>query len=400
MKKLLLTSALTAFLGTLAAHGETKVDFAKDIQPILQQSCVKCHGAEKQKSKLRLDSREAALKGGKGGTSLVPSTADKSELYRRIILPKGDDDVMPNEGDLLTKAQTDLIRDWINQGAVWPETAVAKSAEAPATPAVKLVEFKPGEAEGAAISKLESQGISVRPIAMNVVWKEASFRSQGTNANDAMIAPLKDVATLVDLNLAGTMITDAGLAALQKLTNLMTLHLEQTKISDAALAHLKGLAQLSYLNLYGTKVTDAGLEHLKGLSHLKNLYVWQTQVTSNGVASLKTALPKIVINTGWEMTAMAKVEEKPKEPAKDKPAAAAKEPAKEPAKVPAKDAAKDATKEPAKDAVKDAVKDPAKDAVKVPTKDAVKDVKEPAKDAAKDAVKDPAKDAVDKEVKK
>ena len=394
MKNLLLTSSLAAFLGTVAASGETKVDFTKEIQPILQQSCVKCHGAEKQKSKLRLDSREAALKGGKGGPSLVPGTADKSDLYRRVILPKGDDDVMPNEGDLLTKAQTDLIRDWINQGAVWPETAVAKSAETPATPAVKLVEFKPGEAEAAAIAKLESQGTSVRPIAMNVVWKEASFRSQGTNANDAMVAPLKDIATLIDLNLAGTSITDAGLAPLQKLTNLMTLHLEQTKISDAALGHLKGLAQLSYLNLYGTKITDAGLEHLKGLSHLKNLYVWQTQVTSNGVASLKNALPKVVINTGWEMIAMAKVVEEQKEAAVK--AAAAKEAA-------AKEtAAKEAT---AKAAAAKAAADKAaadKAAADKAAADKAAADKAAADKAAADkaAAKAPAKDAANPEPKK
>ena len=91
------------------------MDFAKEIQPILQQTCVKCHGPEKQKGKLRLDSKEAAFKGGKDGAVLTAGDAEKSELYRRIILPKGNDDVMPNEGEPLTKAQTDLIRDWINQ---------------------------------------------------------------------------------------------------------------------------------------------------------------------------------------------------------------------------------------------------------------------------------------------
>src|SRR2546430_14687257 len=99
------------------ASGENKVDFAKQIQPLLQQNCVKCHGPEKQKGKLRLDSKEAALKGGKDGVVIVAGDADKSELYRRITLPKGDDDIMPNEGDPLSKEQTDLVRGWINQGA-------------------------------------------------------------------------------------------------------------------------------------------------------------------------------------------------------------------------------------------------------------------------------------------
>src|SRR5262245_52776843 len=51
---------------------DKKVDFAKDIEPILAANCIKCHGPEKQKSGFRLDSREAAIKGGDGGAALVP----------------------------------------------------------------------------------------------------------------------------------------------------------------------------------------------------------------------------------------------------------------------------------------------------------------------------------------
>src|SRR5438876_8930282 len=140
------------------ANAETKVEFSKDIQPILQQTCVKCHGPEKQKGKLRLDSKDAALKGGKDGVVIIAGDSEKSELYRRINLPKGNDDVMPNEGDPLTKAQIDLIREWINQGAVWPD-AVAATAPA-ATPGPTLpADFKPGSAEQKAIAVLAQQGV-------------------------------------------------------------------------------------------------------------------------------------------------------------------------------------------------------------------------------------------------
>ena len=65
MKKLLIlvTAAACSAAGSRAA--DSKVDFAKDIQPILSQTCVKCHGPEKQKGKMRLDTKEAAFKGGK-----------------------------------------------------------------------------------------------------------------------------------------------------------------------------------------------------------------------------------------------------------------------------------------------------------------------------------------------
>ena len=275
------------------AQGQTKVDFAKDVQPILLQTCVKCHGQEKQKGKLRLDSKEAAFKHGPDGPVIIAGNAEKSELYRRITLPKGHDDVMPNEGDPLTKAQIDLLRDWINQGAVWPDdVAIKQTSSTPAAPAgpVLPADFKPSGAEAKAIAAIAQHGVEVRPLAMNTVWREANFRLQGTSITDAVIMPLKDLASLVELNLGATNITDAGLASLKGLTNLQRLHSELTSITDSGLAQLKGLTNLTYLNLYGTPVTDAGLPQLKDMKYLRHLYVWQTKVTEAGTKSLQRDL--------------------------------------------------------------------------------------------------------------
>lgn len=303
----------------LAAHvvtaAEAQVDFVKDIKPILEQQCTKCHGAEKQKGKLRLDSREAAIKGGKGGPSITVGDAAKSDFFRRITLPKSEDDFMPAEGEPLPKAQVELLKNWINQGAVWPESANAKPvAKAPAIPAPVLpADFKPTGAETKAIAALAQKGTDVRPIAAGSPWREANFRLQGTSVTDTVIAPIKDVASLVDLNLANTKITDAGLANLKGLVNLQRLHLELTGITDAGLANLKGLQNLTYLNLYGTKVTDAGLEHLKGMKFLRNVYVWQTKVTDAGAKKLKAALPHVDVSMGWDLSTLPKKEEPKKD---------------------------------------------------------------------------------------
>ncbi len=312
MKKLMAFAVALVCSANGQGRAEDKVDFAKQILPVLRQNCVKCHGPEKQKGKLRLDSKEAAMKGGKDGVVLVAGDADKSELYRRITLPKGHDDIMPNEGDPLSKEQTDLVRVWINQGAEWPETAAANET-GPFNPLAGLpVDFKPNANEAKAVSKFAQLGVDVRPIAINVHWTEANFRPQGTNINDAAIAPLKDVTSLTDLNLAGTKITDAGLAAVAALTNLTRLHLELTPITDAGLAHLKKLSNLNYLNLYGTAVTDPGLENLKGLRNLRHLYLWQTKVTDAGAKNLTAALPNLEISTGAELNVAAKKEESEK----------------------------------------------------------------------------------------
>jgi len=252
------------------------------------------------------------LKGGEDGIVLVPGDAAKSDLYRRIILPDGSDDVMPNKGDVLTKAQTDLIRDWINQGALWPEAALAKaSKETPARePDVPVVDFKPGAAESKAAASLQKIGIELWPVSAGLHWHEVNLRSQGDRNIDAALAQLKDAASLVSLNLAGTKFSGPSMANLKPLTNLAQLHLEHTQVHDADLAYLSGLVRLTYLNLYDTPITDAGLEHLKGLTHLRNLHLWQTQVTDAGAAALQKSLPHCDIDRGWVPPPLAEKAEK------------------------------------------------------------------------------------------
>src|SRR3989442_9611912 len=126
MSKPILFGAVLAAAGLLLPGAEAKVDFAKEILPILQE-CNKGHGPEKQKGKMRLDSRDAALKGGKTGPAFVAGDSSKSEMVRRISLPKSDDDFMPSESEPLSKEKIDLIKKWIDEGADWPATVIAAS---------------------------------------------------------------------------------------------------------------------------------------------------------------------------------------------------------------------------------------------------------------------------------
>ncbi len=112
---------LTSCAAFSALAGGEEVDFARDVYPVLQRACFECHGAEKQKGKLRLDTREAAFKGGDSGDAIVKGKPDDSELLRRVALPKTDDDVMPNRGELLSKTEIEQIRRWIAAGAPWPD---------------------------------------------------------------------------------------------------------------------------------------------------------------------------------------------------------------------------------------------------------------------------------------
>jgi mono/diheme cytochrome c family protein len=304
--------ALGVLLLLPVERAAAKVDFVKEVKPVLDQNCIKCHGPEKQKGKLRLDSKEAAFK--KEGI-IVSGSPDKSDLYRRITLPKGHDDVMPSEGDPLTKAQTDLIKTWIAEGADWP-AGVATPAAQPAKPksgVEALGEYKPKPEELQAIEKLQASGINIIPVAMNLNWRDANLSLLGTNVTDETLAQIKNIKSLVYLNLRNTRVTDKGLAQLKGLENLLSLNLAGTAVTDAGLAQVKDFSKLEYLNLYGTGVTDAGIAQLKGLKNLRAIYLWQTKVTEAGATDLEKAIPGLKPNRGIDLTALAKKEEKKEE---------------------------------------------------------------------------------------
>ena len=100
------------------ASDKTGLNYDKDIKPIFEKSCFKCHGPEKQKGKLRLDSLEAALKGGEDGKVVEPGNSAKSTLVHAIARLDEDAAMPPaDKGEPLKKDQIGLIRAWIDQGA-------------------------------------------------------------------------------------------------------------------------------------------------------------------------------------------------------------------------------------------------------------------------------------------
>lgn len=103
------------------AAAKQGVTYSGDIKPILDKSCIKCHGAEKQKGKLRLDSLEAVLKGGEAGKVVEAGSPTTSILLANVAHLGDEDDWMPppdNKDKIpaLTKEQVGLIRAWIEQG--------------------------------------------------------------------------------------------------------------------------------------------------------------------------------------------------------------------------------------------------------------------------------------------
>jgi uncharacterized membrane protein/mono/diheme cytochrome c family protein len=151
-----LSSALPGADKPVEPEGETEADFVLtnngalsaeqvqnlnvEVKTILAHNCYSCHSETKMKGELRLDSKEAIMKGGENGAVIVPNHPDKSELIRRISLPKGHKEAMPTKGKRLTEKEVKLLQFWVEKGAPWPdgkEKSIYRVAElAPRTPQV------------------------------------------------------------------------------------------------------------------------------------------------------------------------------------------------------------------------------------------------------------------------
>jgi mono/diheme cytochrome c family protein len=126
----------------LPAASKQKIDFARDVQPIFEASCLNCHARNKYKGGLSLETRAALLKGGEDGPVAVVNDSAHSDLILRIA--SGDPDkVMPAKGDRLTTKQVAILRAWIDQGMAWPEDIGFGFRRAPLAPRkVTLSEIK------------------------------------------------------------------------------------------------------------------------------------------------------------------------------------------------------------------------------------------------------------------
>ncbi len=98
-----------------------EIELNVQVRAIFAHSCYKCHSTDKIKGELRLDQKDLVFKGGKSGPIIVPGQPEKSELVRRITLPRSHKESMPGKGKALSPEDIALITYWIKKGATWPD---------------------------------------------------------------------------------------------------------------------------------------------------------------------------------------------------------------------------------------------------------------------------------------
>src|SRR5205085_8138423 len=189
---------------------------------------------------MRMDDSTRLMKGGKDGVVIVPGNTDKSEMAKRISLPRNDDDHMPpKEKSQLTEQEITLIHWWIRSGASFNKKVKELDQPDEIKPALFALQneqkkkviipdipSKPvAKANDEAIKKLKEIGVVVEPVAQNTNYLSANFVIVN-NVNDKemqLLLPLKE--QLIELKLGNTSITDSALQIISQFRNLMRLQL-------------------------------------------------------------------------------------------------------------------------------------------------------------------------------
>jgi len=150
---------------------EGKLEYNRDVRPILADRCFKCHGPDSQarKAELRLDVRESALALHDGVPPLVPGKPQKSEVVRRIETDDAEDHMPPLKSNLkLSKDEVAVLKRWIAEGAGYqPHWSLIPPKAAP-LPEVKMAGWARNEIDRFVLARLEREGLAPSPEADRV----------------------------------------------------------------------------------------------------------------------------------------------------------------------------------------------------------------------------------------
>jgi uncharacterized membrane protein/mono/diheme cytochrome c family protein len=283
------------------------------IKPIVQTKCYSCHGANKQKGKLRMDNEEMLMKGGKDGKVIEPNRADQSDLIKRLLLPVDNEDHMPpKEKSQPTESQIALLHWWISNGADFTKKVREINQTDKIKPLLLALQKTPEiknesiqvpataveKADDKIIDQLKQRGVVVLPVAQNGNYLMANFVTHAKVNNKDLQLLLLLKKQLVWLKLSYTAIGDTDMASIAQLKNLTRLSLDHTLISDKGISQLNSLQNLRYLNLVATKITADGILQLKELKSLHSLFLYQTNIGKADWPKLQKGLPGTQIDSG------------------------------------------------------------------------------------------------------
>ena len=277
-------------------NGGPQTFYGARVQPLFTSHCIACHGRDKHKSNLRLDSYDNLMRGSKHGAVVKPADAKGSELFHRITLPATDEDFMPAENKRpLSDSEVKLIGIWITAGAsgVQPADAIKEAPANSAPAAAPAAEVTFAEIDPAAVAN-QRAGLASAVTELQKRFPDTlDYESRGSadltvnvsllgaKFGDNELATLRPIADhIVAADFSNTAITDQSATFIAGMKRLRVLRLMRTKITDTTMQTLDSLDQLESLSVFGTGVTQAALPAVSHMPKLRHLYVGETKITA------------------------------------------------------------------------------------------------------------------------
>ncbi len=277
------------------------------IKPILEQKCVSCHKASKQKGDLRLDEPNFILAGGESGKVLDFAEPENSSLIQRILLPLAHDDHMPPKGkNQLTQEEIQILQAWVKDSVSFEKRLVQYEEQ---SEFYQLAQYKFKEdhiaysfpaADSKVVSSLNSFYRKVEPIYPQSPALRVSFFGKN-NFNPETFKDLTKIKEqVVELNLSNMPLKDGDLKHLASFPNLEKVNLNFTEISGSTIEQLKDLKHLKNLSLTGNALVSSTVPSLAEMDQLEFLYLWNTGLSEKDYEELKSKLLQTKIEIGYQ----------------------------------------------------------------------------------------------------
>jgi mono/diheme cytochrome c family protein len=283
--------------------------YEKAIAPILAQKCVSCHGPDKVKGKLQLQSPELILKGGKDGNILNGIQNEEALILQRIHLPNADEKHMPPIDKLqLTLEELTLLNKWVKAGGNFTKK-ISELAKTDSLAILAMAYKAPAKGSGDKkntapdLKEFNSNYLTVNYLFSGSEEIEVNF-FQGSFYKIEQLKNLEKIKDkIVSLNMQGMPITKEDLAIILQFTKLKKLNLNYTKLTLNDLQPLKSINSLTNLSICGMDVNQNTLTKFLEKAPFTEINIWTNHSSKKEFQQLSASNKKVKIIIGDNLDA-------------------------------------------------------------------------------------------------
>lgn len=291
-----------------AIHVDSILTYEHLVHPILESKCLSCHNPKAVNGGLDISTKEAMLSGGDSGPVIESGNAANSELFKRVVLSQSEMKFMPPKGIPLNYNEMEILKSWIDGGAIFSEksssTDVSRSM-IEAVQAVYGIDLSPKPwymksdvppADSMIIQSLIAKGYQITRFSEIDNYLKVVLPRKGNYSELGLEAIGENI---IVLEAKGSDLDDDAINEFVAFPNLLRLDLSNSSFSSEAFIKLPPFSRLESLNLFGSSANDAVLQHTTSFPLLTRVFVWQSSITDTGISAFENSRNDVVVERGF-----------------------------------------------------------------------------------------------------